>query len=238
MNEPLCHALIRAGLCDQDVAARLEVDPKTVRRWMEGRVPHRRYRWALAAMLHVNDTDLWPQFSAGRRPDEVVAVYPHRDEIPVHAWLRFFGSARREITILACSGMFLAEMHGMLDVLRRRAEAGVKIRICLRDPPYPCQHPAGAADDASQAALIRDALALYGPLRDFGDVHIRLHRAEMYNRVCLADDQLLVVQIAYGIATGRQAVLHLRRAEGSDLVGIYLDALNRIFAAATAALPE
>lgn len=238
MNEPLCHALIRAGLDEEDVAARLQVDPKTVRRWMEGRVPYRRYRWALAAMLHVNDTDLWPQFAGERRPDEVVAVYPHRDQIPGHAWLRFFGTASREIAILACSGMFLADVPGMLDVLQRRAEAGVKVRLCLRDPQAACHDPGGADDDSPQAAQIRVALALYGPLGRRGNVQIRLHCAEMYNKICIADDQLLVTQSAYGIAAGRQAVLQLRRADESDLVGTYLDAFDRVFAVATDALPR
>lgn len=237
MNEPLCHALIRAGLGEEDVAAGLQVDPKTVRRWMEGRVPYRRYRWALAAMLHVSYADLWPQFSGERRPDEVIAVYPQRDQIPGHAWLRFFGSASREIAILACSGMFLADLPGMLGILRRRAEAGVQMRICLRDPQASSRHPAGANDDGSQKDLIRASLALYGPLDECGNVQIRLHRAEMYNRICIADDQLLVTQSAYGIEAGRQAVLHLRRADESDLVGTYLDAFDRIFAAATAAYP-
>ncbi len=35
MNESLCRALFRMGLSADDVAARLDVDPKTVRRWME-----------------------------------------------------------------------------------------------------------------------------------------------------------------------------------------------------------
>jgi hypothetical protein len=60
-------------------------------------------------------------------------------------------------------------------------------------------------------------LALYGPLAEYGDAQIRLHRAEMYNRICSADDQLLVTHSAYGIAAGRQPVLHLRRAGESDL---------------------
>jgi hypothetical protein len=39
MNENLRRALIRAQLRETDIAARLNVDPKTVRRWLDGRVP-------------------------------------------------------------------------------------------------------------------------------------------------------------------------------------------------------
>jgi transcriptional regulator with XRE-family HTH domain len=66
LNESLCRALLRARLTEGDVAARLQVDPKTVRRWLEGRVPYLRHRWAIAAMLGVDETDLWPQLRTTR----------------------------------------------------------------------------------------------------------------------------------------------------------------------------
>ena len=97
LNETLCRALIHARLTEEDVAARLRVDPKTVRRWLEGRVPYLRYRWAIATMLSVGETDLWPQLRTTRtRPDEVIAIYPHRDTVPLDVWLRIvpFRAAR------------------------------------------------------------------------------------------------------------------------------------------------
>jgi transcriptional regulator with XRE-family HTH domain len=95
LSESLRRALLRARLSEDDVAARLAVDPKTVRRWMEGRVPFLRYRWALAGMLGLDETDLWPEVSAARsRPEEVRAIYPHRDAVPVDVWLVLFGLGR------------------------------------------------------------------------------------------------------------------------------------------------
>jgi transcriptional regulator with XRE-family HTH domain len=44
MNESLRRALLRARLSEEDVAVRLQVDPKTVRRWLEGRVPYPQHR--------------------------------------------------------------------------------------------------------------------------------------------------------------------------------------------------
>ena len=64
MNENLRRALLRARLTDEDVAAQLEVDPKTVRRWLEGRIPYLRHRWALASLLCLDETDLWPEIRA------------------------------------------------------------------------------------------------------------------------------------------------------------------------------
>jgi hypothetical protein len=41
-----------------------QVDPKTVRRWLEGRVPYLRHRWALAGLLDADEADLWPELRA------------------------------------------------------------------------------------------------------------------------------------------------------------------------------
>ena len=48
MNESLRQALLRARLREDDIAARLGVDPKTVRRWLNGRVPYPYNRAAIA----------------------------------------------------------------------------------------------------------------------------------------------------------------------------------------------
>src|ERR1700735_4094963 len=98
MNESLCRALLQARLTEEDVAVQLQVDPKTVRRWLEGRVPYLRHRWALAAMLGLDETELWPHLRRTHlRPDEVPAIYPHLDAVPEEVWLRLFGLAKREI---------------------------------------------------------------------------------------------------------------------------------------------
>ena len=105
MNESLRRALLRARLSEEDVAARLEVDPKTVRRWLEGRVPYPRHRWALASLLGLEDIDLWPRRSTDRSwPKEVQGIYPHRDDVPCDTWRSLFAKAKRKIDILAGDG--------------------------------------------------------------------------------------------------------------------------------------
>src|ERR1022692_1830468 len=125
MNETLRRALLRARLSEDDVAARLQVDPKTVRRWLEGRVPYLRHRWTLAGLLDADEGDLWPEvraaLAARSRPAEIRAIYPNRQAVPHEAWLSLFGSAVREIGILASSGLFLAREPGVLDALAGKA---------------------------------------------------------------------------------------------------------------------
>ena len=233
MNETLRRALLRARLSEDDVAARLQVDPKTVRRWLEGRVPYLRHRWVLTGLLDADEADLWPEvraaITARSRPAEIKAIYPNRHAVPRDAWLSLFGSAVREIGILACSGLFLASETGVLGLLADRGRDGVRVRICLRDPDGPAAAELGAGEGAGDAgpAGIREALALFGQLRASAGVEIRLHRAVLYNSIYRADDQILVSQHAYGIADERAPVLHLRSAVDGDLVTTYLDAFDR-----------
>ena len=99
MNEPLRRALLRARLREDDVAARLGVDPKTVRRWLNGRVPYTSNRLALADLLDADEADLWPgaggPLTVGSRPEEMGAIYPHRWAMPREIWARFFESAEQ-----------------------------------------------------------------------------------------------------------------------------------------------
>lgn len=236
MNETLCRALHAARLSEEDVAARLEVDPKTVRRWMEGRLPYLRHRWALAAMLGANESDLWPQLRSARsRPEEVRAIYPHRDAVPREVWLRLFGSATGEIGILDCSALFLAEDPDILATLDERARTGVRVRICLADPDAPeaAHGRAGEGGGHLVAGHPSAALALYAPLRQAGTVEIRVHQAVLYNSVHFADDQFLVSQRAYGIPAGQAPILHMQGAVKSDMVGTYRESFEHIWADAT-----
>jgi transcriptional regulator with XRE-family HTH domain len=238
VNETLRRALLRARLSEDDVAARLQVDPKTVRRWLEGRVPYLRHRWVLTGLLDADEADLWPEvraaITARSRPAEIKTVYPNRHAVPRETWLSLFGSAVREIGILACSGLFLATEPDVLDVLADRARDGARVRICLRDPDGPVAAELGAGEDPGDAgaAGIREALALFGQLRASARVEIRLHRAVLYNSIYRADDQILTSQHAYGIADERAPVLYLQSADAGDLVTTYLDAFDRIWTGA------
>ena len=235
MNETLRRALLRARLSEEDVAARLEVDPKTVRRWLEGRLPYLRHRWELVRLLDADEGDLWPEVRAAlvarSRPAEIAAIYPSRQAVPGETWLSLFGAAEREIGILACSGLFLTQDAAVMRMLAERVKAGVRMRICLRDPDGPlaaergCQ--AGARD--ATAAEIREAVVLFGQLRRNGGAEIRLRRAALYNSIYRADEQLLVSQHAYGIPDACTPVLHLRAAEGNDMVANYLESFECIW---------
>lgn len=238
MNETLRRALFRARLDEETVAAELGVDPKTVRRWLEGRTPYPRHRRALSDLLEADEDNLWPEVDAARaarsRPEEVIAVYPHRWAIPHDVWRQLFGSTQHEIDVLAYSGLFLAEDVGLLDVFASKSASGVRIRIALGDPESP--HVAERGDEEgigfAMVAKIRNALALYRPLFGLKNIEVRLHRTTLYNSLYRTDSDLLVNQHAYGVPAANAPVVHLRGGRSGDMFSSYAESFNRIWSSA------
>lgn len=230
MNETFCRALLRAGLTEDDLAARLGVDPKTVRRWIEGRaLPYRRHRWTLASLLGTAETDLWPQLrSVQPRPEEVVAIYPHLHTVPHELWLWLFGSADHDISLLEDSGLPIAGDREVMRILAERAQAGAVIRVCLATK--------GATETVASRGMttptgaVGSAFERHAPLRDSGGVEIRWHQGAQYHLIYRGDDQLLVAQRAYGVSVAAAPVLHLQEAEGGGMFTTYVDGFERTWA--------
>jgi hypothetical protein len=231
----LRRALFRARLSEEDVATHLGVDPKTVRRWLEGRVPYPRHRLAVSHLLGDDEADLWPEVHAARvgrsRPKEIKAVYPHRWAVPHEVWRQLFKSAEHEIGILAYSALFLAEDVGLLGMFADKARAGVRVQIVLGDPdsPYVAERGAEEGNGDAMAAKIRNALTLYRPLLNVGGVEIRLHRTTLYNSLYRADNDLLVNQHVYGIPAADAPVFHLRSESGNGMSIGYNQSAQRIW---------
>lgn len=227
LNETFCRALLQAGLTEEDIASRLGVDPKTVRRWIEGRaLPYRRHRWAVAALLDTAETDLWPELrSAQPRPAEVVAVYPHLGTVPREVWLRLFGSAKRNISLLDHLESPLARDDRIIAALAERARAGAAIRICLADPV--AWSAAGQQETGPPEADVGGVQERYAPLRDSGEAEIRLHQGVLYSFMYRADDQVLVAQRVYGVPALDGPVVHLQQAAGGDMFEAHADSFER-----------
>ncbi|GAA1881991.1 helix-turn-helix domain-containing protein [Actinomadura bangladeshensis] len=236
MNDLLRRALEEARLTEDDVAKRLDVDPKTVRRWLSGRIPYPRHRATLCALLNHTADDLWPQLSAPRPLPEppgaqILATYPHRWAVPRAVWQRHFASARHDIGILAYAGLFLAEDQGVMRTIADKARDGVAVRILLGNPDGPRISERGADEGVgdSLAAKIRNALVLYEPLRDLDNVEIRLHDTVLYNSIYRADNDLLINSHAYGIPASHSPVLHLRSTQPTDMATTYQQSFDRVW---------
>jgi transcriptional regulator with XRE-family HTH domain len=238
-NERLRAAMLQQGMTPDHLAQLVEVDAKTVERWIGGRVPYRRHRYAVATHLRADETYLWPRaLSAAQLADaaesEIITVYPHRWTVPRDVWGQFLASAEEHISILVYSGLFLADDPGLVTMLQTKARDGVEIRILLGDPDSDevLDRSRSEGIEDALAAKIRNAISLYKPLRGVEGIEIRLHRTPLYNSIYRSDDELLVNTHVYGAGAAQAPVMHLRRVAGGDLVTTYLDSYERVWALA------
>lgn len=236
-NERLRAALLQKGVSITDLANAIQVDPKTVERWItKGRAPYRKHRFAVASYLDAEETYLWPEALtrdqvAAASESEIVTVYPHRWAVPRDVWGRLFSSASEEIGVLVYSGLFLADDTGMVRMFGEKADAGVRVRILLGDPDCAevAQRGRDEGIDDGMAAKIRNVLVLYRSLRGRENVEFRLHATVLYNSIYRADDQFLVNTHVYGVPAGNAPVLHLRKVLGGDMVATYAESFERVW---------
>jgi hypothetical protein len=228
-NERLRAALLAKGVDIDQLAEAIQVDPKTVERWItQGRQPYRKHRYAVASFLGTDEGYLWPhaltrEQVASASESEIVQVYPHRWAVPRDIWGRLFAGASTEIGILVYSGTFVHDDHGLMRVLADKAHADVRVRILLGDPESPQVAQRGIDEGVGDGQIqrCRNAIHWYGTRLLPAGVEIRLHGTVLYNSIYRADDQLLVNTHAYGQPAGDAPVLHLRRVAGGDMVNTY-----------------
>ncbi|NYE50188.1 lambda repressor-like predicted transcriptional regulator [Spinactinospora alkalitolerans] len=246
MNEVLRQALATARLTDTEAAARLGVDPKTVRRWITGQKPYPRHRWAIADLVGVPEGKLWPETEARKAeahpPPPATGLhhlYPHRWTVPHQAWRELFESAEHEIGILVYSGLFLADDTGILRLFERKARAGTAVRILLGDPNSPQVKQRGEEEGIgdAMAAKIRNALVLYRPLLGVEGIELRLHQTVLYNSMYRADDQLFINQHVYSAPASATPVFHIDGRASHDMAATYLQSFERTWESGTSYSP-
>jgi transcriptional regulator with XRE-family HTH domain len=239
-NDRLRTSLLEHGVTPAELAAALDVDPKSVERWISGRTPYRRHRYAVAAHLGIDEAYLWPDALtrdqvANASESEIVNIYPHRWAVPSDVWRNFFEAAEIEIGVLVYSGLFVSEDSGIRRVFREKADAGATVRILLGDPDSESVTQRGIDEgvDDAMAAKIRNALVMYKPLRNIDGIEFRLHRTVLYNSIYRSDDQILVNTHIYNFTAAQAPVLHLRRVAGGSMVSTYLESFERVWDGAT-----
>ena len=172
-NERLRALLLERRITTAKLAEAVQVDAKTVERWIvAGRVPYRKHRYGVAAFFGVDESYIWPDALDHEQvlpasESEIVAVYPYRRAVPRDAWAHLFGQAEREIGILAYSCYFLAEDAGVRQLLAEKAGSGVRVRILLGDPesPFVLQRGQSEGIGDTMPAKVRSAIAMFQPLQ-------------------------------------------------------------------------
>jgi transcriptional regulator with XRE-family HTH domain len=243
-NERLRATLLERGLTPASLADELSVDQKTVERWISfGRLPYRKHRYAAASRLGVDEAYLWldalsKEQVAAASDSEVLAIYPHRSDVPREVWERLFKTAERDIGVLVYSGLFLAEDPVLQKVLADQARAGIRVRILLGDPGSAQVAERGADEgvDGLMAAKIQNALVLYRALLAIESAEFRFHRTILYNSIYRGDDHLLVNTHVYGVPAAGAPVWHLRKVAGGEIAATYLESFERVWESAVPVL--
>lgn len=234
-NERLRRAMLHAGFDIDTLAASAEVSSKSVERWIRGDVvPYPRTRYRVAAILHEDESYLWPQAvdRASLAGAELVATWPRRSDVPQHLWTELLRRAERNVDYLAFAGLFLAEEHpDWIPTLQARAEAGARVRLLIGDPRG---QQLAYRDTENQigggvAGRVSAVLASYRPLA--GVAAIRLHDTPLYNSIYRFDDEMIVNTHVYGLLAAYTPTMHIRRVNGA-FFNTYLESFERVWASA------
>lgn len=218
-NERLRTAMAAAQTDLYQLATKVQVDPKSVQRWLAGRLPHPRHRWSVAQLLGQHEDYLWPDAYPAAAPGavatpEVVAAYAHRADFPTAKWRDLFARATKRIDLLGYAMLHLSEQQPDLPgVLRTRCEQGCTVRIALADPESRQALERDSEEQLGGSLLgrIRTSLLYLRPLLGCSGAELRYHATPMYNSVFRFDDEMLVTPHLHAVPGYSAPLLHIRR---------------------------
>ncbi len=240
VNERLRKAMAAAHVGVEAVSEATQVNPKTVQRWLAGRVPHARHRWTIAELVKEDERYLWPEAERGLTPGtpttaEVVAAYAHRADVPPERWWSLLVDAKRQIDLLAYAMLFLPETHPRLfEVLRGKAAAGCQVRVMLADPSAPqvAERDAEEGLDGGLIARVRVSLRYFSELGDCEGVELRQYSSPLYNSLFRFDDELFVTPHLYATTGYRAPLLHLRWLGAGGIFDSFVGHFDELWATA------
>lgn len=149
-NENLKDAIQDAGLTLEAFAEVIQVDPKTVSRWVAGTTtPYRRHRAAISSALNLTEQDLWPNDRTNPADNtpmgqaagacDVTGTWAHADDNNAPDVLSFIQRTTGPIDVLdSCCGIPITTK--ITDALLARADAGRHVRV-LADGQAPRWEP-------------------------------------------------------------------------------------------------
>ena len=240
-NERLRSALLKRGLTYADLGEQVQVDPKTVERWVtQPRRPHRAHRLRVAALLGEDDGFLWPETandkaSISASQAEIVEVFPNRGSVSSEFWLSMVDRAGDQIDLLAYAASFIHDaVPDFAELLAAKARSGVRVRLLFGDADAEAVARRGGEEGIGDllAARCRLTWSYWTPFLTEQGIEARKHGTTLYNSLFRFDDALMVNTHALGVAASHSPVLHLQKVAGGRLFTQYLQSLERVWDAA------
>jgi hypothetical protein len=225
--------MLNAGVSAAALAAAVQVDPKTVARWItEDRIPYPMTRVRITRVLEQHETFLWPALlqraeDSGFALAELDHIWPTRSAVSSETWHALFSRATRQLDILVYAGGFLIETLDLRDVLGWKASNGTAIRVLVGDPE--CTAVRMRAAEISLPWLpdrCRTTMKYLADLRCQAEISVRTHRTTLYASQFRFDDTLLVNAHAFGAWASSSPVFQLQRCASGQLFDFYASAFE------------
>jgi transcriptional regulator with XRE-family HTH domain len=229
--------MIARGLTNSRLAEAVEVDPKSVERWItQDRQPHARTRAKVADVLGRGETYLWPGLLAGGRAAaasnaEFVQMWAARADVPHEVWRALMAQTHNTIEVLVYAGGFLVEALGFADLVAEKASKGATVRILLGDSDSEAVRARGREEGLptlpqrcrSTMEYLADAVAV-------PRVSIRTHHTPLYASIYRFDGSMLVNTHTFGAYAARSPVQHLQEVPGGRLFSLYTQSFEQVWA--------
>jgi hypothetical protein len=200
-NDNLRQALQDAGLVPDDLAQIVQVDVRTVRRWLSGSTPYPRQRGKVARALDLTEHDLWPEAAVtptsptrAGQPTDLIAGYPTASDPAAPDCKALMRDATSRIELLGDTLTPVLATPGVPELLAAQAAHGCEIRILLA---YPGPH------------LV--------PLINQAGIEIRVLEGPAHQTTYRFDDQLLLILHLHDRDADQAPLLHLQRAAPAGL---------------------
>jgi hypothetical protein len=239
-NERLREAMSAADVSVETLARSTDVDPKTVQRWIAGRIPHPRHRWAVVEQLHEAEGYLWPNAQQGSAAmdasAEVIGAYPHRSQVDAGRWWRLISAATSQIDLLGYTLYFLPQQHPQLvPTLVGKCDRGARIRLVIADPSseHVRERDEEEQEPITLVARIKSSLRAFAPLLQCPGAELRFQDVPLYNSLFRCDDEMFVTPMLYATPGHSAPLLHLRRLRPDGLFSRFESHFGSVWDAST-----
>ncbi|WP_320068274.1 XRE family transcriptional regulator [Micromonospora sp. RTGN7] len=223
-------------MTSSDLAARCDVDPKTVERWISrGRVPHPRSRVRVAEILGKDGDVLWSEVL--RRAvkvgsdRELLGLYARRSDVPRPLFRELIERAESRLWFGGYTSYFVwLEVPKAAATLGTKAGHGADVRFLLGDPASPVTTGRDRIEATPLTLATRIAMSQAEIAKAPSALPVRMSDRHVGMSVWIFDDEAIVAT-HIGAGLGQDSVtLHLRRRESGGPFDRYVEHFEALWA--------